>query len=62
MKLAELYAEEPSAQTDGLKRGPRLDREQDGNPGKAAVAKAAAMDPAALSRLRPLVEVPELCR
>ncbi len=50
LKLAELYADETSTQ----KIARRLDRKQD-MPGKVAIARAAEMDPAALSRLKPLV-------
>ena len=53
-RQTELYAGEESAQTNG-RPARSLDGEQD-LPGKVAVARAANMDPAALSRLKPLVE------
>ena len=54
MRLAELYADERPAKGGN----PTLVSEQE-LPGKVAVARAADMDPAALSRLRPLIEAPK---
>ena len=52
--LGRLYAEERSAsRRDGIKK---LDREQVSLPGKKAIAEAAGMDPAALSRIGPLAK------
>lgn len=63
LRLAAMYREEQSAQGDGCGgagggRRSTLDRDQDSRPGKAAIAQAAGMDPAALSRLRAVLEAP----
>jgi phage N-6-adenine-methyltransferase len=58
LRLAELYKGEGSARGDGAGGkggGTSLDRKQDSLPGKVAIARAAHMDPAALSRLAPVV-------
>lgn len=55
LKLAELYRDEEP--TPGQRTDRPLDTKQEvSKPGKKAVAKAAGMDPAALSRLRPVLE------